>query len=387
MEVGGSFLGRLDIVGELITSLGLGALIVLGYGFVLRHVRLPRRRTYASAVVFAGGAIAAMMNAIEMQSGYVFDTRAVFVVLSPVFGGPVAGLLVSAIVAAFRIWIGGDGVAAGVVGIAMAGAIGIGFALLGPKVQRFRSLLLLGCLSNLYVLSLLMAGFERAADLFVVIGAPLIVINTVGTVLLGSALESTRRATSYLHDVEFNADRDPLTGLHNRRALSQLEFTIDREAAAGEQKDGCVILFDIDRFKAVNDRYGHPRGDEVLKQVAKTIVTRIRRSDFAVRYGGEEIAIILLATTVDNGFRVAEQIRTTIEKLEFTFEGQTFSITISAGVAGFAAGETRLAVALDYADRALYRAKNAGRNRTEVLDLSSKKAERSEDEALQGDSI
>ncbi len=387
MEVGGSFLGRLDIVGELITSLGLGALIVLGYGFVLRHVRLPRRRTYASAVVFAGGAIAAMMNAIEMQSGYVFDTRAVFVVLSPVFGGPVAGLLVSAIVAAFRIWIGGDGVAAGVVGIAMAGAIGIGFALLGPKVQRFRSLLLLGCLSNLYVLSLLMAGFERAADLFAVIGAPLIVINTVGTVLLGSALESTRRATSYLHDVEFNADRDPLTGLHNRRALSQLEFTIDREAAAGEQKDGCVILFDIDRFKAVNDRYGHPRGDEVLKQVAKTIVTRIRRSDFAVRYGGEEIAIILLATTVDNGFRVAEQIRTTIEKLEFTFEGHTFSITISAGVAGFAAGETRLAVALDYADRALYRAKNAGRNRTEVLDLSSKKAERSEDEALQGDSI
>tara|TARA_B100000378_G_scaffold248239_1_gene220843 strand:+ start:729 stop:1892 length:1164 start_codon:yes stop_codon:yes gene_type:complete len=387
VEVGGSFLGRLDIVGELITSLGLGALIVLGYGFVLRHVRLPRRRTYASAVVFAGGAIAAMMNAIEMQSGYVFDTRAVFVVLSPVFGGPVAGLLVSAIVAAFRIWIGGDGVAAGVVGIAMAGAIGIGFALLGPKVQRFRSLLLLGCLSNLYVLSLLMAGFERAADLFAVIGAPLIVINTVGTVLLGSALESTRRATSYLHDVEFNADRDPLTGLHNRRALSQLEFTIDREAAAGEQKDGCVILFDIDRFKAVNDRYGHPRGDEVLKQVAKTIVTRIRRSDFAVRYGGEEIAIILLATTVDNGFRVAEQIRTTIEKLEFTFEGHTFSITISAGVAGFAAGETRLAVALDYADRALYRAKNAGRNRTEVLDLSSKKAERSEDEALQGDSI
>lgn len=328
-----------------------------------------------------------MTNALEMQSGYVFDTRAVFVVLSAVFAGPFAGLSVSAIAAAFRIWIGGDGTVAGVVGIAMAGAIGIGFALLGPKVPRFRSLLLLGCLSNLYVLSLLVAGFEQAADLFAVIGAPLIVINTIGTVLLGSALESTRRATSYLHDVEFNADRDPLTGLHNRRALSQLEFTIDREAAAGEQKDGCVILFDIDRFKAVNDRYGHPRGDEVLKQVAKTIVTRIRRSDFAVRYGGEEIAIILLATTVDNGYRVAEQIRTTIEKLEFTFEGQTFSITISAGVAGFAAGQTRLAVALDYADRALYRAKNAGRNRTEVLDLSSRKAERSEGEALQGDSI
>ncbi|WP_180897616.1 GGDEF domain-containing protein [Martelella soudanensis] len=379
-------MGRLDIVGELITSLGLGALIVLGYGFILRHVRLPRYRTYASAVVFAGGAIAAMTNAIAMQPGYVFDARAVFVVLSAVFGGPVAGLFVSATVAAARIWIGGQGVAAGVVGIAMAGSVGIGFALFGPKTLRFRSLLLLGCFSNLYVLSLLVAGFVRAADLFAVIGMPMIVINTVGTVLLGSALESTRRATSYLHDIEFNADRDPLTGLYNRRALAQLEFTIDRETT-GDAKAGCVILFDIDRFKAVNDRYGHPRGDEVLKQVASTIGTRIRRSDFAVRYGGEEIAIILLATSVENGYRVAEQIRTTIEKLEFTFEGQRFSITISAGVAGFTAGETRLAAALDFADRALYRAKSAGRNRTEVLDMSSNKTERSKDDALQSDSI
>ena len=379
-------MGSLDIVGELISSLGLGALIVLGYSFILRHIRRPLHQTYASAIVFAGGAVAAMTNAFEMQLGYVFDARAVFIVLSAVFGGPVAGLFVSGAAAAARIWIGGQGVAAGVVGIAIAGAVGIGFAILGPRILRFRPLLLLGCLSNLYILSVLVAGWERAVDIFIATGAPLIVVNTVGTVLLGSALESTRRATSYLHDVEFNADRDPLTGLYNRRALTQLEFTIDRESA-GEQKGGCVILFDIDRFKAVNDRYGHPRRDEVLKQVARTIVTRIRRSDFAVRYGGEEIAIILLATTVENGFRVAEQIRTTIEKLEFTFEGQTFSITISAGVAGFAAGETRLAVALDYADRALYRAKNAGRNRTEVLDLSSKKAERSEDEALQGDSI
>jgi len=379
-------LGSLDIVGELISSLGLGALIVLGYSFILRHIRRPLHQTYASAIVFAGGAVAAMTNAFEMQLGYVFDARAVFIVLSAVFGGPVAGLFVSGAAAAARIWIGGQGVAAGVVGIAIAGAVGIGFAILGPRILRFRPLLLLGCLSNLYILSVLVAGWERAVDIFIATGAPLIVVNTVGTVLLGSALESTRRATSYLHDVEFNADRDPLTGLYNRRALTQLEFTIDRESA-GEQKGGCVILFDIDRFKAVNDRYGHPRRDEVLKQVARTIVTRIRRSDFAVRYGGEEIAIILLATTVENGFRVAEQIRTTIEKLEFTFEGQTFSITISAGVAGFAAGETRLAVALDYADRALYRAKNAGRNRTEVLDLSSKKAERSEDEALPCDSI
>ncbi|MAM12890.1 MAG: hypothetical protein CML23_21065 [Rhizobiaceae bacterium] len=382
----GKRLGSLDIVGELISSLGLGALIVLGYSFILRHIRRPLHQTYASAIVFAGGAVAAMTNAFEMQLGYVFDARAVFIVLSAVFGGPVAGLFVSGAAAAARIWIGGQGVAAGVVGIAIAGAVGIGFAILGPRILRFRPLLLLGCLSNLYILSVLVAGWERAVDIFIATGAPLIVVNTVGTVLLGSALESTRRATSYLHDVEFNADRDPLTGLYNRRALTQLEFTIDRESA-GEQKGGCVILFDIDRFKAVNDRYGHPRRDEVLKQVARTIVTRIRRSDFAVRYGGEEIAIILLATTVENGFRVAEQIRTTIEKLEFTFEGQTFSITISAGVAGFAAGETRLAVALDYADRALYRAKNAGRNRTEVLDLSSKKAERSEDEALPCDSI
>lgn len=366
-------MGQLDVVGQLIASLGLGALIVFGYTFVLRQIEGVFWQICASSIVFTCGAVAAMTSAIELPNGYLFDARAVFIVLSASFGGPVVGVLVSVAVAAVRMSMGGEGMAAGLLGIAIAGCVGIGFSVFRPKVLTFGSLLLLGCLSTLNMLSALVAGTHEALALFRVVGGSLTLVDIVGTVLLGSALEAARRATSHLRDVEFNADRDPLTGLYNRRALTQLEVSIDRGASEGKQQS-CIILFDIDRFKTVNDRYGHPRGDEVLIQVAKTITTRIRRSDIAVRYGGEEIAVILLSTSLEDGYRVAEQIRTTIEELQFSFEGQQFSITISAGVAGFLAGETRLATALDFADRALYRAKDAGRNRTEVLNAVSQMA-------------
>ncbi|WP_174801771.1 GGDEF domain-containing protein [Martelella limonii] len=379
-------MGQLNIVSDLIASLGLGALIVLGYNFILRRIHAVRFRGLASAIVFSCGAIAAMANTIEPQTGYVFDARAIFLTLAAPFGGPIAGVITILCVAAVRIAIGGEGMVSGVIGIAIAGGVGILFSLFGPKKLNFRSLVLLGALCTLHLLSVMATGSERALELFRIIGMPLLAIQFVGTILLGAALESTRRATFYLQDVEFIASRDPLTGLFNRRALAGLEYTIDRDTSS-EKKEGCVIMIDIDRFKAVNDRFGHRRGDEVLKKVAATVLSRIRRSDFAVRYGGEEIAVILLSTGCADGRRVAEQIRMSIEKLEFAFEGEVFSVTVSAGVAGYSVGETGLSAALDCADRALYKAKNAGRNRTEVLSVPARAADRSGDQAMSGDAI
>lgn len=377
---------QIDIVGQLITGLGLGALIVLGYGFVLRHLQVPWQQGFASAVVFGCGAVAAMTNTIELQAGYVFDARAVFIVLSGPFAGPFACVLVSVLAAIARIWIGGEGMVAGLAGIAIAGAVGVIFSLYASKPLRLRSFLILGALTALNGFSLLLVGVDRAFELFVLAGAPLVAVDIIGTVLLGSALEGTRRETTYLHDVEFNADRDPLTGLYNRRALAHFESRIEREAT-GEKKTCCAILLDIDRFKVVNDRYGHSCGDEVLKRVAASVSARVRRSDLAARYGGEEIAIVLLSVSSEDGFRIAEQIRTTIGNISFTHEGEVFSITVSAGVAGFTTGETRLSTALDFADRALYRAKNAGRNRTEILNAGPQEPPRARLDALSTDAV
>ncbi|MBB4121514.1 diguanylate cyclase [Martelella radicis] len=346
----------------------MGALIVMGYGMVLRHFRGKWYEDYASAVVLACGALAAMTNPIVLETGYIFDARAVFIALAGPFAGPGGAVLVAACTALPRIMIGGDGMMAGVAGIIIAAAAGIIFTWIVPQKRTPGSFLLLGCLAALMVLSLFLLEFHTALALMESIGFTLTLVNILGIVLLGSALEATKRSADYLRDVEFNAERDPLTGLYNRRALEQFEHSLG-QSVAPDKRFGCVVLFDIDRFKSVNDRYGHARGDEVLQRIANTVTSRMRRSDLVVRYGGEEIAVVLLSTSVDDAFRIAEHIRSLVEKLVFSHQRESFSVTISAGIAAFTVGETQLEEAFDYADRALYQAKNAGRNRTEILNV------------------
>ena len=357
---------QLEFIGELVTSFGLGALIVIGYGLVLRHLRGHAMERYASAILFSCGAIAAMMNPITLYSGYIFDARAVFIALSGPFGGVFAGLFTGISAGLVRLLIGGNGALAGVAGIAIATPAGVVCALFGPRRQTLRSLSLLGVATAMMSGSLLVIDLQTAGTIFRHVGVPLTLINVFGVILLGYVLEGTRRGTDHLRVVEFNADRDPLTNLFNRRALAQFEQSLLRREK-GEPVCGCVILFDIDCFKSVNDRYGHARGDIVLRTVSNTITHRVRRSDVAVRYGGEEIAVILIGSAIGDGFRIAEQIRGVVENLVFEHDGQTFSVTVSAGISAFDASRMRLELALDYADRALYQAKNAGRNRTEML--------------------
>lgn len=357
---------QLEFIGELVTSFGLGALIVIGYGLVLRHLRGHGMERYASAILFSCGAIAAMMNPVTLNSGYVFDARAVFIALAGPFGGAIAGVITGVAAGLTRFLIGGSGTFAGIAGIAVAMAAGVIFARFGPRRQTLRSLAILGLGTATMVFSLLLTDIDTAGSLFRRVGLPLTLVNILGVMLLGYVLEGTRRGTDHLRVVEFNADRDPLTNLFNRRALAQFAQNLRRQET-GDTAHGCVVLFDIDRFKSVNDRYGHARGDVVLRTVADTITHRVRRSDVAVRYGGEEIAVILIGTAIDDARRVAEQIRRVVEELVFEHENQHFSVTVSAGISAFDADGTQLEHALDFADRALYRAKNAGRNRTETL--------------------
>ena len=359
-------LQQLSLVGELITSLGLGALVVIGYGLVLKRLQGGGAGQYVSAVLFALGAVAAMLNPIVLQSGYVFDARTVFIALAGPFGGVISGILAGLAAGLFRFWVGGEGTVAGICGIAIAMLAGIVFAKLGPRRQTFSSLLILGCGSAMMVFSLLLVELPTALTLIKHIALPLTLTNIAGVVLLGYVLENTRRASEYLRHVEFNAERDPLTKLFNRRALDVLSRRINCRQLP-DAAHGSVILFDIDHFKQINDHYGHARGDIVLKKIAGTIFKRIRRSDVAVRYGGEEIAVVLLGTGVEDACRIAEQIRNFISELEFQHEDQCFGVTVSAGISWFDSEKMELLSALDYADRALYEAKNAGRNRVEIM--------------------
>lgn len=157
------------------------------------------------------------------------------------------------------------------------------------------------------------------------------------------------------------ADTDVLTGLKNRRAFEdRLEEELARSRRHGHPLS--LVLLDIDHFKSYNDTFGHPKGDEVLRQVGRLLSRMMRDTDFAARYGGEEFAILLSQTDRDGAEQVAERLRKGIEEAAW----EERPITASLGVASLDVGTDTIGELIEQADRALYRSKEAGRNRVSV---------------------
>ncbi|WP_213937657.1 GGDEF domain-containing protein [Pseudomonas sp. dw_612] len=156
---------------------------------------------------------------------------------------------------------------------------------------------------------------------------------------------------------------DPLTGLPNRAAWSE---RLEHEIGQWQQHGNTLMLamLDLDHFKRINDNYGHLAGDKVLKIIASVLRKRLRGSDFIARFGGEEFVLLMPSTVPAVGAKLLETLRASIEACPFHFKGERVTVTISMGLAAFKPGEHSDMV-LKRADQALYRAKNAGRNRVE----------------------
>uniref|UniRef100_UPI0030D954D9 GGDEF domain-containing protein n=1 Tax=uncultured Marinobacter sp. TaxID=187379 RepID=UPI0030D954D9 len=157
---------------------------------------------------------------------------------------------------------------------------------------------------------------------------------------------------------------DILTDLPNREAWDdRLVFEYDRWRRYGHPITLCVL--DIDHFKQVNDSYGHKAGDKVLQLVARALRERLRTTDFVARYGGEEFVVLLPETRMDVARTVIDDLRLHIGQLPFHFQGQPVNVTFSAGLSWFREGAGP-DVVFDEADKALYQAKQNGRNRIEM---------------------
>lgn len=188
--------------------------------------------------------------------------------------------------------------------------------------------------------------------------------------MLATQLEVERRLVSNLKETEYRASHDFLTGIHNRSGIMDL---LKREASRCKrthQQMGLLIV-DIDHFKAVNDTYGHPVGDEVIKQLALKIAAALRPYDSVGRLGGEEFLVLLPSCALSEAAAVAERLRLSVGADKLVVGQLTIPVTVSVGVSTLEGPAADVEAALQTADSALYAAKNNGRNRVEIYDPAS----------------
>lgn len=167
-------------------------------------------------------------------------------------------------------------------------------------------------------------------------------------------------------EVQERVTKDVLTGAYTKSELLQrAPELMKRSETLGDPLS--MVVFDIDFFKKVNDTYGHPGGDYVLRELGKVVGTKLVRSqDYFARFGGEEFIILLLGSNARHAWDVAERIRQTVQTHTFTYEGKQIPVTVSLGVAERLPSEKNWEQLFDRADKALYQSKKTGRNKVTV---------------------
>ncbi len=190
--------------------------------------------------------------------------------------------------------------------------------------------------------------------------------RTMGTA--AALLSIAIRNAQLFADVRDHSVKDALTGCFNRAHTLEI---LDGELARSRRVNTplSIVMFDIDHFKAINDRYGHLCGDSVLAAVGQRMRQVLRRSDVRCRYGGDEFLVLLPETPESGAAWVAEWLRSELEQIEVLSAGQRASVTISAGIATVLSGDMTAPALLEEADRALYDAKKSGRNCVRSADL------------------
>lgn len=175
-----------------------------------------------------------------------------------------------------------------------------------------------------------------------------------------------KRGMEHLNEELKTASRvDGLTGLYNRRYWQE-RFDEMHKLCVRREKPSTALMLDIDHFKRINDTYGHQAGDKVIKMLAALIKRCVRETDLAGRYGGEEFAIILNDSSVEDAKIVAERIRQLAQRLVVEHEGESISFTVSLGLAQFSPDFKGAMAWLECADQALYEAKENGRNQYRI---------------------
>ncbi|MBI5624695.1 MAG: GGDEF domain-containing protein [Elusimicrobia bacterium] len=248
----------------------------------------------------------------------------------------------------------------------LAGSPGSAWATLGRRLQeaalspwqahildRPEKALCVPVLDNAELLGVLYLRLPDAADPRALLGK--------ASAFAGEVAFAFRRVKLF-QEMERLSQIDGLTGVHRRGSFDE-RLRDETVRSRTFKTTFCLLILDIDHFKSLNDRYGHPFGDQVLRRIGEVLNHSFYETDFVARYGGEEFAVILPRAQYDGARRKAEAVRTAIESESFAIALDTVRVTVSIGVAHFPRDAATPEELVSQADQALYRAKSLGRNR------------------------
>lgn len=315
-----------------------------------------------------------LMNySFPLNETTIVDLRHLAIVTAAVYLGGLASVISGLVISILRIVIFGMSSAAIDAAFVMTiiGLSGVYFAY--APWSRLTKIITMNLLGMTLIFVILMLNTTSMNSLLKVYPLQM-TIAFVGGIFIYFIAEFINKSNEMLFLLERKATTDHLTNLSNRRQFEKsLEFELER-AREYKQKLSLLVI-DIDRFKKVNDTFGHTSGDAVLKQLGQLLIEHARSADIVSRNGGEEFAILLLDCGHHQAMAIAESIRQSVEKYHFALpDGNTIRLTISIGVAIFPdhCDDRDDNDFFEQADRALYEAKNTGRNRVCAIPLRSR---------------
>ncbi|WP_318840743.1 diguanylate cyclase [Paenibacillus sp. BJ-4] len=346
----------------LVTFLYITGLISQRYK--IRIHTLKRKVHWIGGTLFGCYGIVLMYYSIPLESNTIADLRHLAIVATATYIGGPAALMATLLVCLGRLLLFGITTQA-IVGAFFMMLVGLGCALLSHlSWSRLMKLIVM----NIFALGIIFCSFtinlNNIDDVLHVY--PLhFLISMAGGFLLYLVAESINTSNELLLRLEHSSYTDHLTNLSNRR---QLEFSLEEHLPQARQlhEHLSVLVLDIDHFKEVNDTYGHAAGDAVLRQLGQILIDKCRSNDIVTRSGGEEFTVLLPNCAFRQALRIANQILSGVNQYEFILaDGLILKVTVSIGVTTYpgTGGDISGAVLLEQADKALYEAKNAGRNR------------------------
>ncbi|MGF9699636.1 GGDEF domain-containing protein [Paenibacillus sp. MABNR03] len=346
----------------MITFMYISGIIAKYYNI---RVPFPSLRVQLIGGILFGVYGTVLMNySFPLNDDTIVDLRHLAIVTAAVYLGGLASVIAGLVISILRVVMFGLSSAAIDAAFVMTliGLSGVYFAYASwSRLTKIITMNLLGITLIFVILVLNTSSMNSLMKIY-----PLqMTISFVGGIFIYFIAEFINKSNEMLFLLERRASTDHLTNLSNRRQFEKsLELQLER-ARESKQKLSLLVI-DIDRFKKVNDTYGHSSGDAVLKQLGQLLIEHSRSADIVSRNGGEEFAILLLDCGSHQALAIAESIRQSVEKYLFALpDGTTIRLTISIGVAVFPdhCDERDDADFFEQADRALYEAKNTGRNR------------------------